>query len=84
MFSICNVNSKCFQLKSLDPEDQIFNRVLSDISVPLRQTTLNTSDSMETDSPFETEKVRVVSLSTMEITEITRFKKKKKRYSRCG
>ena len=56
-----------------DREDRIFNRVISDISVVLRETTLTISDFMVTDSPVESEIVRVVSLSTTEITEITRF-----------
>ena len=53
----------------------LFNRVILDISVVLRETTLISSDSIETGSPVETEIVRVVSLSKTEITEITRFKK---------
>ena len=43
------------------------------MSVLLRETTLTILDSIETGSPVETEIVRVVSLSTTEITEITRF-----------
>ena len=35
-----------------DPEDRNFNRVISDISVVLRETTLTISDSIETD-PLE-------------------------------
>ena len=46
-------------------EDRIFNRIISDISIALRETTLTISDSVET-----VEKVRVVSLSTTEITKI--------------
>ena len=57
-----------------DPEDRIFNRVISDISVVPRETTLTISDCIETGSPRETEIVRVVSLSTTEIPETTRFK----------
>ena len=34
-----------------DPEDRIFNRVISDISVVLRETTLTISHSIETGSP---------------------------------
>ena len=41
----------------------------------LRETTLTFSYSIETGSPVETEIVRVVSLSTTEIIEITRFVK---------
>ena len=52
-----------------DPEDRIFNHVISDISVVLRETTLTISDSIES------EIVRAVFLSTTEITEIIRFKK---------
>ena len=48
----------------LDPEDRIFNRVITDISVILRETNLTISDSIET------EIVRVVYLSLTEITEI--------------
>ena len=55
------------------PEDRIFNRVISDISVVQRETTLTTSDSIEASSPVKSEIVRVVSFNTMEITEITRF-----------
>ena len=57
------------------PEDRISNRVISDISVVLRKTTLNISDSIETSSPVESEIVRVISLGTTEISEITRLKK---------
>ena len=66
-----------FVVKVPDPEDRIFNRAISDISVVLRETTLTISYSIETGSQVETEKVRVVSLSSTEITEITWFKKKK-------
>ena len=62
-------------LKYSDPEDRIFNRVISDISVVLRETILTISDSVETGSPVKTEMVKGVSFSTTEITEITRFKK---------
>ena len=55
------------------PKDMIFfNRVISDISVVLRETTHTISDSIET--PVECEILGVVSLSTTEITEMTRFK----------
>ena len=57
-------------------EYRIFYRVISDIFVVLRETTLTISDSIETGSPVETEMVRVVFRSTKEITEITRFEKK--------
>ena len=42
----------------------------------LKETTLTVSDSVEMDSSVES-KGRVISFSTMEITEITRLKKKK-------
>ena len=58
----------------LDFEDRIFNRVISDISVVLKKTTVTISDSIETGASVDSEIVRVVSLSTTEITEITRFK----------
>ena len=60
------------------PEDPIFNCVISDISVVLRETTLTISDSNETGSPVKTQIVRVVSLSITERTKMTQFKKKKK------
>ena len=37
-------------LRYPDPEDRIFNHVISDISVELRETTLTISDSIETGS----------------------------------
>ena len=61
--------------RNLDTKDRISNRVISDASVVLRETTLTFSDSIETGLPVKTEIVRVVSLSTTEITEITRLKK---------
>ena len=64
-------------LRYLDTED--LNRVISDTPVVPRETTLTYSDSTETGSPVESEIVRVVSVSTMEITDITRFKKKSSR-----
>ena len=63
------------------PEDRVFNRVISDISVVQRETTLTISDSIETASLVGSEILRVVSPSTTKITEITRFKKKKKKRS---
>ena len=57
------------------PEDRIFNRLILDISFVLRENTLTFSDSIETLSPVEFVLVRVVSLSTTEVTEITRLKK---------
>ena len=57
------------RVKVFIPEDLIFNRVISVIS----ETTLTISDSIETESPVESEIGRVASLSSMEITEITRL-----------
>ena len=73
--------SNLFKLKSFtddklrypDPEDRIFNRVISDISVVKREITLTISDTIEIVSPGESEMGTVVSLSTTEISEITRF-----------
>ena len=58
-----------------DPEDRIFNRVISDISIVLTETTLSISDSIETISSVESEMVRVVSSSTTAIVETSRVKK---------
>ena len=55
-----------------DSEDRILNRVISDISVVLWETTLTVSESTETVSPVESEIVRMVSLSTTEIAETIR------------
>ena len=74
----CIVQSKSYHnyetLRYSNPEDWNFNRVISDMSVVLRETILTILDSIETGSPLETETARVVSISTTEITEITRFK----------
>ena len=51
-----------------DLEDRIFNRVISDIPVVQRETTLTISDSFETVPLVECEIVSVVSLSTTEIS----------------
>ena len=69
-------DDECFEicLRYLDPEDRIFNRIISDISIELRETTLTISDSNETRSPVETEIVGVVPISTTDITEITQVK----------
>ena len=67
--------STVYKLRYSNPGDRIFNRVFSDISVVLGKTTLTFSDSTETGLPVETEIVKVVSPSTMEITETTRFRK---------
>ena len=56
-----------------DHEDRIFNRVISHISVVLRETTLTISGSIDTGSAVESEIVRVVFLSATEISEITPF-----------
>ena len=42
-------------------DNKIFNRVISDIAVVLREITLTVSESIETGSPVESEIVRVVS-----------------------
>ena len=51
-----------------DPENRIFNRVISDISVVLRETPPTISDSIQTGSPAESERVREVFLGTVAIT----------------
>ena len=51
-----------------DPEGYIYICVISDISVVRIETTLTISDSILTGSPVETEIVRVISLSTTELT----------------
>ena len=58
-----------------DPEGRTSNSVVSGISVVLMETTLTILDSIEAGSPVECEIVRVVSLSTMEVTEMTQFTK---------
>ena len=86
-FSICTPNITAFKdnfwsylhnvtSRYPDPVDRIYNRVISDISVVLRENTLTISDSIKTGLLVETEVVRVVSLTTTDITEITRVKKK--------
>ena len=52
-----------------------FHRVIPDISAVQKKTTLTISDCIETDSPFESKVVKLVSLSTVEITEITQCEK---------
>ena len=53
----------------------MFNRVISDISVVLRETTLTISDSIEAGLQVKMQKKkRVVPLSTTEITAIIRLK----------
>ena len=64
-----------FILRYSDSEEQILNHVTSYISIVLKETNLIISDSIETDSPVKSEIMRVVSLSTKEITKITRFEK---------
>ena len=49
------------ELRYPNPEDWIFNRVISDISIVQRETTLTISDSVEIVSPVESKIVRVVS-----------------------
>ena len=70
------VNQFLNLLRYPDPEGRIFNCVISDISIVLRETTLIILDSIETSSPFEMKIMWVVSLGTMEITEVTQFEKK--------
>ena len=57
-----------------DPENRMFNCVITEIYVVRRETTRTISDSTETCSPVESEIVRVVSLSATEVNEMTRFK----------
>ena len=66
-------------LRYPDLGDRIFNLVFSDVSVVIKETTLTTSDSIETGSPVEIKIVKVISLSATEITRITRFKDKRKK-----
>ena len=61
-------------LRYPDLEDRICNRDTLNISVVLKETTLTISDSNVTVSPVQPEVVRVVSLGSTEITEITRVK----------
>ena len=59
------------------PEDRVFfffNRVISVMSVLLRKSTLSISVSTGEPLSMESEIVRVVSLSTIKISEITRLK----------
>ena len=58
------------QYKLSFPKDRIFRHAILNISIVLRETTLTTSDSVETGSPVEIKIVRVVSLSAMKITKI--------------
>ena len=53
------------QLKVSDTKDRIFNRVISDIFVVLRETTLTISYFIETVSPVQSEILRVVTLSRL-------------------
>ena len=57
-------------LRYRDPKDRIFNGVISDISLKLRETIRTISYSIETGSPMETEIVRVVPLSSTAITDL--------------
>ena len=56
------------------PKDQVFNFVILDVSVILRENALIISDSFETGSLVEIKIDRMVSLNTMEITMITKSK----------
>ena len=63
------------QLRYPKPEDRFFlSRVISVISVVLSETTLTMSVSAGEPVSMETEIVRVVPLSTTEISEMTRLK----------
>ena len=53
------------QLKVSDTKDRIFNRVISDIFVVLRETTLTISYFIETVSPVQSEILRVVTPSRL-------------------
>ena len=66
-------NRNLIEVSCPDPEYRIFNRVISDISVVLRETILTVQHYIETVSPVKS--VRVISISTTEITDITRLKK---------
>ena len=64
-----------FYFKVSDPQGWIFSRVISDISIVLRETILTVSSFIETGSSLESDIVRVVSLGKMEVTEIARYRK---------
>ena len=51
MLCIRSTSSKGWQLRYPEPEIRIFNHVIFDISVALRETTLTISDSIKTGSP---------------------------------
>ena len=77
-FLIYVLHNHAYERKYLrypNPKDRIFNCVILDISVELRETILIISDSIETCSPVESEIVRNVSLCRTEMTEIIRFEK---------
>ena len=69
-------------LRYPQPEDRVFflNRVISVISIVLRETTLTTSDSSGELVLIESEIMRVVYLCTTEISEITRLKIRSSRF----
>ena len=69
-----SVKALAWVLRYSDSEDRKFNRVISHFSVVLREITLTILDFNEPGSPVESKTVRVVSLSTTEITEIPRLK----------
>ena len=56
-------------LKVSTPEDRIFKRAISDLSVVVRESTLTNLDSSQI-----TNELRVVSLNKTEMIEITRLK----------
>ena len=73
--TFCQGNPIYCHIRYLDPEDRVFNRVISDF--PSGKTTLTISEFIKTGLPVEFEIVRVGSLSTAEISQIARLKKKK-------
>ena len=67
----CLVQSQKGDLRYPNTVDRIFNNVLSNISIVQRETPLIISDKIEKVSQIVSEIVRVVSLSTIKIMEIT-------------
>ena len=54
------------KLQVFGPEDQIFSRVISDISIVLREATFTISDSIEVGSPVKFKIARTYPLSPMQ------------------
>ena len=71
-YKICTL----VHLRYSDPEDRFFffNHVISIISTALRETTLTIPDSSCEPFSMKSEVVRVVSLSTTELSQLTRLK----------